>query len=228
MMTYLERDLWYFVNLAPTLALSTPQRALRYLGRQSERLIEMQGVLAQYPRVQVDHLDFWYHTLRSLGMLDVESLQGLLAQCTWRGVVWGGWLALLLPQTEFLPILAKVPEFHYENEWAARCAVEEIENLPLEGQYESVRRLARKCRHYIKHLPIVAMPLRKHPSHFLKTRIEADRERVLAAYRYGGADAAKAVIRDSCLRDLITDYPTWYRKTQGIELRRDYIKRWSL
>jgi hypothetical protein len=227
-MTYLEKDLWYFVNLAPTLALSTPKRALRYLGGQSERLVEMHGVLAQYPHLQIDNLDFWYRTLRSLGMLDTESLRGLLTQCTWRGVIWGGWLTLLLPRNEYLPILKSVPEFEHENEWAARSAVEEIENRPLEGRYEEMRRMARKCRHYVKHLPIVAMPLRKQPSHAQKTRIEADRERVIAAYRYGGVDAAKAVIRDSCLGELIADYPTWYRKTKGLELRRDYLRRWMI
>lgn len=225
-MTYSEQDLWYFVRLAPTLSLSTPKRAMHYLERKAQTLVEMRDQLAQYPHLQVEHLDFWYHTLRSLGMIDSASLQGLFTRCTWRGVVWGGWLSLLLPNAEFLPVLAAVPDFPHDNEWAVRAAIEEIEDRPLQGQYELVRRMARKCRHYVQRIAIVKMPLRQQPSPAERAAFEEAQNRVREAYLREGTDAALVILRSSVLNDVIAEYPVWYRKTHGIESRRDYIKRW--
>ena len=220
---YLEKDLWYFITLGPYLQLSTPERAWKLLQRKAPLLVEFRADLPQFPQTQNEQLEFWYYTWRSIGMLDVDSLQGMLTRCGWRGVVWGGWLALMHPRPEFAPILAAVPEHTYENEWAARCALADIEERPLEGKYEQLRRMTRMCRDYLAMAPIVPMPLRLQPSEEELEHIERDRIRVREAYHRRGAEAAREIIRNSPLAELIMSYPEWFRKRQGLPMRRDYV-----
>jgi len=220
---YLETDLWYFITLGPYLQLSTPERAWKLLPRVAPLLVEFRADLSRFPHVQIERLEFWYRTLRGLGMLDADSLEGMLKRCGWRGVVWGGWLALMRPRPEFAPILAAVPEHTHENEWAARCALADIEERPLEGPYEQLRRMARMCRDYLAMAPIVPLPLRLQPSEEQQKLLERDRMRVREAYHRKGVDAAREIIRNSPLAELIMTYPEWYRKRQGIPSRRDVV-----
>ncbi len=222
-MTYNDSDLWYFIALGPYLALAKQDRALKLLRQKARDLVEFRKVIPQFPNIQIEELEFWYRTLRGIGALDVQSLEAMVTRCSWRGVVWGGWLALMNPRPEFAAVLAAIPSNEHGNEWAARCALAEIEGRSIAGEYEEMRRLAQLCRHCLATVPVVHMPLRVVPLEAEREMWELERIRIHEAYRRGGVDVARQHIRMSRYAEWIMPYPQWYRKRQGIPSRREYI-----
>jgi hypothetical protein len=88
--SYLVDDVAHFVMGAPYLTLARPRSAIAFLERVLRLRSECFTGLETYPALQVEPLEFFYLTARSLGMLDAASLEVMTTKLTWRGVVWGG------------------------------------------------------------------------------------------------------------------------------------------
>jgi hypothetical protein len=232
--SYYLDDLWFFIDLGPYESIMTADRAARWINWQYRALVECGPALSLYPAVQFDELGFWYSTLRGLGALDVRSLRGMLTEFGWRGVVWGGWLALMSPQPEFKEVLLRVQPNQYRNDWAVRCALAHITQTEPEAEFREIAEIAGLCRERLRSVEIVRMPLRVHgsmPTEAMRLAASEQRkqkvERVRQAYQSSGTDAALALIGELQLgRHPETAYPDWYRKTQHLPPRSGLVARY--
>jgi hypothetical protein len=210
--TYLEDDIAHFVMGAPYLALSRPQSANRFLARQVTLLDECFTGLEAYPEIQVEPLEFFYLTGRSLGMLDPRSLEIMMTALNWRGVVWGGWLALLRPSADFAPILAAASCRMLDNLWSTRCALALVEGRAPPSDLEDVNALAARIREALSAMRIERTPLRSRPSDEERRVLDEERRSVCAAYESRGSERALELLRESRLYEYSMPYTRWRSK----------------
>jgi len=207
--TYDEDDVAHFLRMAPYLEFSRPQRAAKFL----ERLIRIRSEwfpwLKGYPELQVEPLEFFYITASSLGMLDRGSLEVMTTNLSWRGVVWGGWLALMKPSPDFHEVLAKAAAREPDNLWAVQCALALIEQRPPPPQLVAVNALAAQVREAISAMRIVRTPLRSRPTGADLLAVQDEARLVREAYKSGGADRALQALRGTQLYELTMPYARW-------------------
>jgi hypothetical protein len=208
--TYLEEDIWHFVNRAPYLALSRPVRAVSFLERQLSLRAECFTRLDAYPELQVEPLEFFYRTARSLGMLDRQSLQDLLTAHTWRGVVWGGWLALMAPSPDLAEVLSRASAQKAENLWPVQCALALLEGRAPPAALAHVGALAARVRDAMLGMRVPRMPLRSSPTAVERAVLDEERRLVRAAYVAGGVDRARQVLKGTRIEELSMPYARWY------------------
>jgi len=111
-------DVAHFVATSPYQRLMKPVSAIAYLKRQLEAGEECADALRAYPALQIEPLEFFYTCLRNLSVLDDGMFESLLGEMSWRGVVWGAWLAMLEPRQEFRgPLLAVHARRLEHNHW---------------------------------------------------------------------------------------------------------------
>jgi hypothetical protein len=207
---YLQEDIAHFVRGAPYLALSRPQSASRFLARQLTLLDECFTTLEAYPEVKVEPLEFFYLTGRSLGMLDADSLASMVTTATWRGVVWGGWLALMRPRPEFAAVLASAAAHAPDNLWPIRCALALVEGRSPPAELVELSELAGRVRDALRTLRIARTPLRRDPTDEERSVLEQERSMVRAAYERHGADGALQVLRGTRLYAHTMPYARWW------------------
>jgi hypothetical protein len=214
---YLIGDIGYFVMGAPCTALGRLQSAQRYLARQLTLLEECFTGLDAYPEIQVEPLEFFYTTARSLGILDANTLRIMLTALTWRGVVWGGWLALMRPETPFVEPLAKALARHGENMWPAQCALALLEGRGLPADLAALNALAARVRESMAVMRIQRSPLRTVPADGEHALLEQQRSLVRAAYKAAGADHALDVLRGTRLHQQSMPYAVWRARQRRTE-----------
>jgi hypothetical protein len=209
---HLEDDIAHLVMGAPYLALSRPKGAKRFLARQVTLLDECFTGLEAYPEIQVEPLAFFYLTGRSLGMLDSPSLEMMMTTLNWRGVVWGGWLALMRPSADFAPILAAASCRVLDNLWSTRCALALVEGRAPPSDLEEVNALAARIREALSAMRIERTPLRSRPTDEERRVLDEERRLICAEYESRGSERALEVLRGSRLYEYSMPYLRWRRK----------------
>lgn len=208
-MNYLVEDVLHFVANAPYLDLSRPRRATSFLTRQLGLMSECFTGLDTFPALQVEPLEFFYTTARSLGCLDRHSL-AIMINCSWRGVVWGGWLALMRPDESFAAILARASARIDDNLWPARCALALLEGRDPPPDLMVADELAGRVRSALAPMRIEPTPIRSWPTDEVeRAELNAEETRVRDLYRSRGADEAVKVLHDTRLYEYIMPYRRW-------------------
>lgn len=210
-MHYWDQDIAHFVGTSPYLALARPGSAARFLRSQVEAGDECEASLRAYPDLRIEPLAFFYTCLQSLGALDQPFLAALLANHTFRGVVWGSFLAMLQPSDAFVGALRDAGPRCPHQAWIVDCAVAAIEGRPQVPEHDDVAVLAARCRRLLDGIPRPVVPLRPRPTAAEFARMAREREHVRACYRSGGADAALAAIRGTLIGYYAQDYRQWVR-----------------
>lgn len=209
-MIYLPKDVAHFVTTSPYLTLAKPPRAAWFLRRQVSIGEDCLHALRRYPGERSEPLDFYYLCLHSLGALDQPFFEALLRDHTWRGVVWGSWLAMLEPRRTFLRTLrATDPGPH--NRWIVDCALTTIERRSPAPENAEVVSLGERFRRLLDGVPRPEVPLRLAPTAVEVTLMDGERARVRACYANGGADAALAALRGTLVGFYAQDYVRWVR-----------------
>ena len=210
-MRYLDGDVAYFVHASPYLALAKPSSAVAFLRRHVEAAEELAPVLRAYPGVRIEPLDFFYVCLRSLGALDQTFFEALLRDHTWRGVVWGAWLAMLDPRDTLVdPLRAAGPRWPH-NEWLVDCAIATIGGKTPAPPLEAVMALAARCRRSLDGVPRPVVRLRPEPTDQQISAMEWERRCVRSAYVRLGAEAALRCLPGTLVGFYAVDYPRWVR-----------------
>lgn len=210
-MRYLGEDVGYFVRTSPYRALAKPAPAAAFLRRKVEAGEECKLALSGYPAVRAEPLDFFYSCLRSLGALDQAFFEGLLFEQTWRGVVWGAWLAMLAPAEAFAAPLRAVGPRCPENEWLVDCAVRTIEGRAPAPVHGPVAELAARCRRLLEGIPRPVVRLRLAPSGAEVARMALEREQIASVYARSGAEAARRCLQGTLVAFYAQDHVRWTR-----------------
>jgi hypothetical protein len=207
---YLDKDVAYFVSQSPYLTLAKPRSAARFLQRQVTIGEDCWPALRRYPRERIEPLDFFYTCLHSLGALDQPFFEALLGHHTWRGVVWGSWLALLDPREAFSkPLRAAAPGPH--NQWIVDAAMATIDGRDPPPEGAEIAALAARFRDLLEGVPRPEVPLRHAPTPTEIAVMDGERALVRARYARGGADAALAALRGTLVGFYAQGYVRWVR-----------------
>ncbi len=210
-MPYLDQDVALLVTRSPYLTLAKPDSAARYLACRVEWGTECARALAEYPGLRIEPLEFFYTCLRSLGPLDVDLLTALVRDLTWRGVVWGSFLALLDPRDEFVaPLRAAIPAAARQR-WLLEGAIARIEGRAPDPAHAQVFALAEQCRRLLAGVPRPSVPLRRAPTATELEQMAREREHVRRRYLDGGAGAAREAMRGTVAEYYTQDYTRWVR-----------------
>jgi hypothetical protein len=210
-MGYFREDVGYFVRTSPYLTLAKPKSASDFLRRQVEAAEECLPALRAYPELLVEPLSFLYTCLRSLGALDPAFFGALVRDHTWRGIVWGAWLAMLEPRAELAEALCSARPNCPKNEWLVDCALSTIEGRAPVPSHEVIVRLAARVRRCLDGVPRPAVRLRPEPTPTEITRMARERADIRAVYVDAGADAALRRLPGTLVGLYAMDYVRWVR-----------------
>ena len=207
---YFADDIFYLIRSSPYLQLSRERSAHSFLQRQADAGEECKETLASYPQIRIEALDFFYTCLQSLGAPNRELIHDLLRCGSWRGVVWGTWLALLAPHHHFAEELRRVEAQFPEQKWLIACALAEIEGQspPLPEFSHTVHRI-RIC---LAPIPRPSIELRQGPSVEQLATMERERKSMRELYRRMGADAVRKALPSTLLATYFDDLDVWRRK----------------
>jgi hypothetical protein len=210
-MGYYSEDVAYFVRTSPYLTLAKPHSATSFLLRQVEAAEECLLTLRAYPDIFVEPLSFLYTCLRSLGALVQAFFEALVHDHTWRGVVWGAWLAMLEPRAEFGDALHSARPTCSKNEWLVDCALSTITGQAPGAEYEPILALAQRYRRCLDGVSRPAVRLRSEPTAAEVTQMEWERARIRSVYAKAGADAALRCLPGTLVGFYAMDYVRWVR-----------------
>jgi hypothetical protein len=153
--------------------------------------VELQSVLAQYPQVRCEPLDYHYVLLKYLAAFNVNVLADLCSgEYSWRGIVVAGWLACLKPSEGYMDHLSSVSATKYpQNFWFIRLAIAEAKGEQW-AEDTAFQDLVVQLRTCLAPISLPDFSLRAAPS-------VAEHDAVRAAYRLGGASAALLALKRS-------------------------------
>jgi hypothetical protein len=155
--------------------------------------VELQSVLAQYPQVRYEPLDYHYVLLKYLAAFNANVLADLCSgEYSWRGIVVAGWLACLKPSAGYVDHLTSVSASNYpHNFWFIRLAIAEAKCVQW-AEDTALQDLVVQLRTCLAPISLPNFSLRASPS-------LAEPDAVRAAYRSGGASAALLALKRSPL-----------------------------
>ncbi len=207
-----REDVAHFLRASRYLVMAKPASALRHLKWQLEAGEECAAALGDYPALQIEPLEFFYTCLRNLGVLNRGFFEMLLFELTWRGVVWGAWLAMLEPREEFLaPLLSVRNKVSGHKQWIVDCAVCAIEGRAAAPGDEEFMIQAERVRRLLAPIPRPMGRLRRMPTLEERTTLDEERERIRRCYKAEGVDAARAKLPGTLVGYYAQDYPRWLR-----------------
>jgi hypothetical protein len=209
---YFESDVWYLLGKAPVLQLATEPAGVNLLRRARSAVEDHRAALAVYPTVRAQPLDFIYVCLEGLAALDLALFEDLTSACTWRGVVWGAWLATLAPRSEFLPHLERALPTVPKNHWIVRLAIAALENRDAASEALDCATVIRQA---LAPLPRVHAPLRRAPDAGQLARMNEERKALREHYRSGGDAAVRAHLHGTLLETYLLPYDEWRRSQAG-------------
>jgi hypothetical protein len=153
--------------------------------------VELQSVLAQYPQVRYEPLDYHYVLLNYLAAFNANVLADLCSgKYSWRGIVVAGWLACLKPSEGYMDHLSSVSATNYpHNFWFIRLAIAEAK-CEQWAEDTDLQDLVAQLRTCLAPISLPDFRLRAAPS-------LAEHDAVRAAYRSGGASAALLALKGS-------------------------------
>lgn len=210
-MRYYTPDIACFVRTSPYLTLAKPERAIRFVRRQVEAAEECRSALQAYPHLLVEPLEFFYTCLRSLGALDQPFFEALLRDQSWRGVVWGAWLAMLEPRPALVGALRVARPEVPENDWLVDCAISTIEGRAPAPQHAVFVDLGARCRRCLDGVTRPGVRLRLEPTAAEIAQMAREREHFRSVYAEAGADAARRHLPGTLLGFYALDYARWLR-----------------
>lgn len=202
-----QPDVSQFVARSPYLQLAG-RRAATFVADHVAAAAECHDALRDYPAVRIEPLHFAEACLHSLGALDLPFLRCMTEQCTWRGIVWAAWLALLEPRREFGPILRGVKP-RPENEWLVTCALAEIEGLTQRDEWQAFVAQAMLYREMLRPILRPRVPLRTAPTDSQVVRIEQERQLIRRVYQSEGLHAARCRMQGTLTAYYAMPYPRW-------------------
>lgn len=189
-MHYDPNDVIRLVHAVPCLKLAKPPGFLRYLSHVVATGLELAPVLSQYPGVRYEPLDFHYVCLQSLGALDDDLLQDLTEHYQWPGILWAALLVALDPRPSYAAILLNARERAPYQAWLVDLALDRVNGIQ-SVEYPEHLVLLTALAVQLRGAGRTETRLRKIPS---LPKVLEHSERVRAAYRVGGADAALKLI----------------------------------
>ena len=210
-MRYFSQDVAHFVRTSPYLTLARPKNAVRFLQRQVEAAEECRSALQLYPDLLIEPLGFFYTCLRSLGALDQAFFEALVCDHTWRGVVWGAWLAMLDPRAEFVDALRAARLTCPENEWLVDCAISTVEGRAPLPQPEVVVEFSAGCRRSLDWVRRPVVRLRLEPTATEVAQMARERDRIRSEYAERGREAALRCVPGTLIGYYAMDYARWVR-----------------
>jgi hypothetical protein len=127
--------------------------------------VELKSVLAQYPQIRYEPLDYHYVLLKYLAAFDVSVLADLCSGAySWRGIVIAGWLASLSPSNVYIDHLSSVSATAYpHNFWFIRLAIAEA-NQERWTEDTELQDLVVKLRTCLAPISLPSFSLRRAPS----------------------------------------------------------------
>lgn len=148
--------------------------------------VELKGVLAQYPQVRYEPLDYHYVLLKYLAAFNANVLADLCSgEYSWRGIVVAGWLACLKPSRGYMDHLSSVSATNYpHNFWFIRLAIAEA-NCERWAEDTELQDLVVQLRICLAPISLPNFSLRAAPS-------AVEHDAVRAAYRAGGRECGPA------------------------------------
>lgn len=215
---YSPGDVGYFLGRSPYVQLMHSATATAFVRRHVEAAEECVLTLRHYPALQIEPLTFSYAVLRSLGVCDARFFAGMMTDLTWRGVVWGSWLALIAPAPFMLRALISPPPASPRNADLVRCARAMVEDGQLGPGHAELAEVITRLRAALRGVRLQPLPIRMTPSEQLLGQLEAEQRRVRSAYRVGGVEAARRAAEGTLIAEYLLDYRAWVRLAP--ELRR--------
>lgn len=194
-MHYYYEDVAHLLRAVPCLSLAKPAGALRILKRIVEAGEELQPLLAQYPSLRYEPLDFHYICLQSLGAFSKDLLDDLIQHHGWPGTLWATLLVALNPQPEYARALETARPRAPHQVWLVDLVLSIVTGTESE-EFPEHQALLRTLRAQLTGLAWPRVTLRRLPS---RQDIEEHSRQVRTAYRQRGADAALTVIRRRAL-----------------------------
>lgn len=214
-MHYFFDDVAYLFRKGPYLHLARPRSALRYVRYQVEAGEECIDTLRLYPGVRIETLEFHYACLFGLGALDGDLLDDLLVEFAWRGVVWGSFLAALMPRPEFAESLSAALARVSHNRWLVEAALDVVcAREPTAERRAFIEETAR-MRALLAPLAHRRVPLRRAPTQAQAAQLQREREAIRAAYERSGLAGARAALKGTLLAAFLRPYPEWIRSTRA-------------
>lgn len=193
----------YFVpDALELLYQAEPMMYMRLSGKGVCRVLEEMNIIARdygkfvgaYPDVCCEPLAPFYLYRKAAGMLDEHLLCDLLFWHGWREANWGVWLAALAPRPEYAPHLARALHTLPRAGTLLQLALGACgEALPQELEASSA--ILDKVRATLDRLPAKPAPLRRSPSPDQERAMRRERLTIRDAYRAGGLDAARPLLR---------------------------------
>jgi hypothetical protein len=187
---YHSTDIASMMAAVPKMMLSRPQRALVFLKTAVRDGIELESILAQYPNVRYEPLDFHYVCLQNLGAVNENLISDLTCYHGWPGVIWAGFLASLSPSEQYARHLLAARPAAPHNQWILDVALGIIEDRDHRGFHEHTD-LLKALRGQLNKLPLPYTELRRVQSEDVLLSIQA---RVREAYRHGGSSEAARIV----------------------------------
>jgi hypothetical protein len=210
-MRYLTTDVAHFVSSSPYLAIAKPPGAAWFLQKHVEAAEECSVALRAYPGVRIEPLEFLYTCLQSLGALDQPFFEALVLDHTWRGAVWGSFLALLDPRPGFLDALRKAGPQCPHNEWLIGGAISTIEGRAPAPESEVVAALAERYRRVLQGVPRPVVRLRPAPTDAQIAEMRRESRQIGLVYERLGATAALESMRGTLVAYYTQSHERWRR-----------------
>jgi hypothetical protein len=139
----------------------------------------------------------------------------MMTALPWRGVVWGGWLALMRPSADFSDILAAASSREPDNLWPTQCALALLQGRAPPSGLADLSALAARVRDALSAMRMERMPLRSRPNDEERRVLDEERRLVRAAYQSQGAERALQVLRGTRLYEFSMPYAQWYAMSRG-------------
>jgi hypothetical protein len=177
-----------------------PSGAKQHIHDLVSNAVGLQNILAQYPKVRYEPLDYHYVLLKYMAAFNVNVLADLCSgQYSWRGIVIAGWLASLKPNTEYIDHLLSVSVTQYpDNYWLIHLALAEA-NQKCWAENTELQSLVTQLRGCLAPISLPNFGLRYASSAASVDRMSRDKEAIKVAYRSGGLSAGLSVLEKNRL-----------------------------
>ncbi|RQP26423.1 hypothetical protein [Piscinibacter terrae] len=171
--------------------------------------------LQHYPTVQCEPLEWFYLCRRASCSLDEPLLQDLLFSYSWREANWGAWLALLAPRSSFVDHLEERRPTLSHGAHVMELALAACGDRRVPDTLVQQARWASEIRGLLELMPRAFSPMRLNPSQEQEVAMSGSVEDVRAAFRQGGLQQAKLVLKQGPWSDYVLTPAEWLAKAAG-------------
>lgn len=195
---------------APYIDISN-RRLLGLLQKTENTANSYRKLLARFPEILCESLEFLYQCRIGVDALNVELLSDYLFASSWREANWGAWLAMLSPQHDYrAPLLSKRESLPNGTDIIdlAVASIDGTTPVRLQRHFESSMRL----RGLLAEIKPMQVRLRLWPTEAQEAEFNREVELIRAAYRLHGLDAALLQMRQGIVGYYGQSYRTWVER----------------